>query len=48
MALPQATLEKCCSYLPRAEVGGEPVVLPFLFLLHKLQMLELGLGEASE
>lgn len=36
MVLPQATLVKCCSYLPRAEAGGEPVVLPFLFLLHKL------------
>ena len=46
MAMPWANLQKCCSYLPRAEAGGEPAVLPFLFLLHKLWMLELGQWEA--
>ena len=48
MAMPCALLQKCCSYLPRAEAGGEPAVLPFLFLLHRPEMLELGLWEASE
>lgn len=35
MAMPWARLQKCCSYLPGAEAGGELAVLPFLFLLHK-------------
>lgn len=32
MAMPWANLQEYRSYLPRAEAGGEPVVLPFLFL----------------
>lgn len=43
--MPWATLQEFSSYLSEAEAGGEPVVLPFLYLFRdctSLKCLNLG------
>lgn len=43
--MPWAALQEFCSYLPGAEAGGEPVVLPFLYLFQDCTSLKgLNLG----
>lgn len=51
MAMPWANLQEYRSYLPGAEASGEPVVLPFLFLLQDYtspKMLQRGMWDANE